>query len=359
MKFQEFTAFADKVLESFSRFTDNKSEFQSLTTEYIKTDKELICGITSNDYISSDTLKGISEYTKIAHCKKTSLKDIDLDYEFWDNSLNHIESNFFFYYACYVLHFFSSIRRSRSTLKLVLINYVGRKLPPQDEMFTSDHVNSGVTIYYSKSYAEVYVYRREEMAKVLVHELIHFFHIDSKHIPAQEEFPIMERFCAVKPVNVNEAFTDALACVFNTIMYTILTKAYERNFHKELVSNYMHELSFIKGQARRVLILSKYNTQCTVSNNEQSHAISYYVIKSLILNDVELFLKFLSKSGFILKDHNDFIIMVLCLIDNTNWKSYGKRDFIKIKSSSTMRMSSLDFVNLLPLRKVYKGNMKP
>jgi len=65
-----------------------------------------------------------------------------------------------------------------------------------------EQVNGGVTYkYFSKNKIEVYIYRKEEFERLLIHELIHAFNIDNEYMNFGKSI-----FGGIFNINVNETF---------------------------------------------------------------------------------------------------------------------------------------------------------
>lgn len=323
---------------------------EQLPTEILSNQK---CHLPTGKYISSAL--NISGYIRYVHKITVEINQVTINYEFWDKNKNKDASKYFIY-GCFAILYFSKINPGKRTLKLSLINCPDKKKTPINTIFTPEHVNSGVTISDGID-GEIWVYRKEEMYKVLVHEIIHFLNIDSKEHLNEDIF--ISKFCAFKSLNINETFTDSIACLFNIIMYTILTKP--KNFKKDLLLNFKVEREFIKGQSRRVLDIVKFTTlnKCQDNPNlEETHAIAYYVLKAVLLDNLELYFEYLNNNNLMLRNSGDFIILLNKLIDNIKWPQFGKKEFLKIQKVNTMKMSSLEINNLVQYEKYIKLNQK-
>lgn len=347
----ETNKLANHILNTFMDFISQKGEIYKsvLFDEHINPIEFNFLNETK--YVNKNIAKRLKEFTHVGYTKTISIHNVHMQYEFWDNHENIKEASFFYNYACFLIYLISKWNKDDKNLKLVLINYDGKKKTPENHIFTSEHVNSGVTFYYSNYEGNILVYRKEEMVKVLTHEMIHFFDIDAKHIDVHKEKEISTKFClneSTNSINVNEAFTDALACVINIIMYTIIESSITNSKFKTLLkNNFVKEIGFIKSQARRVLNHVKYDESCSIHNMEETHAISYYVIKSVILSDMKGFMKYLENNNYRLANIEEFITLVLLNINKINWKTYGIIDYNIYKDVNTMRMSSLDIINLI------------
>ncbi len=314
--------------------------------------------LESGKYIDPRICNNITNNFTFRHTKTLRYKNIDIDYAFYDKKYNLRYARFYLGYLCFLINLLDSFSPLTKSLKIILINCDFKKYIPDDEIFKSFNVNSGLTYCYSDEYAEITIYRQEEMAKVLTHEMIHFYSIDSKYVYGEER--LNKFFCMNgKDVNVNEAFTETLACLINIVLYTILQNKSELLFQQTLLHNLQLEQLYSRAQAHKVLKIAKFTKECNNMNNETTHAISYYVIKSILINNAEDFLYYLRQNNFRLKDKIDFVGFVIDKLNNIDLLTFGKQEYDLQKDKKTMRMTILDTVELMKKRKVYKDKSNP
>ncbi len=310
-------------------------------------------------YLEKEICDAIYKKYTFRHHKKIIYKGIVLSFDFYDEKENERYAKYFLGYVCFLINLLDTYKPLKKQLKLILINYDGKKRLPDNNIFNSCNVNSGLTYCYSDDYAEVTVYRQEEMAKVLTHEMIHFYGIDLKYIYNEEK--INNFFCMVdgKNVNVNEAFTETLACLINIVLYTILEKKQENIFNQTLINNLKKEQTHSRGQAYKILKTVNFNKNCTELNKEDTHAIAYYVIKSILLNNTEDFLDYLKRNNFRLKDKADFIEFIYSKLIGIDYTLFGKVEYEQQKDKHSMRMTIIDTMELMNKRKLYKDKSNP
>ena len=309
-----------------------------------------------------------SKLNEIKHSWKGS-KDIKqeqhvtiLNFEFRSQEHNVKRAEFFLDYACLLCYIIQGIfimqgiKKSNRVINLNLIDYLGKKTLPLNprEPLKAKHVNSGLTTFYRfTNRADVLVYRREEMCKVLIHELIHAHDIDSKFISNSGESRLARIFCLSR-LEVNEAFTDAFACLLNIILFTCFEKG---EIVERLILHFENEIGFIKAQAYKVIKHTGYNKQCTHIINTDTNAMSYYVFKAIIFDNFDDYLEFLKHNKLQFNGERSMIDFAEKLIqknvDWSSWAKYQKKNFLRC-----LRMSSHDFTNLVSGLKLYKDNSK-
>ena len=235
------------------------------------------------------------------------------------------------------------------TIKLLLIHCSRKKVRPIDcsRVLTNEHVNSG----YSYT-SNIVVYREEEMTKVLIHEMIHLYNNEQNIIDLKDEGRINKYFGIdhdFKSVTMNESFTDSHACLLNIALYTIFS---EKNTIDDFVLNFKKEKMFIMKQAQFILYHFQYkigmNGAFQLKNKslvqENTHCISYYILKAIMFYKITYFLKYLYKYQGYLNDPKEYEDLVLDDIE-----SFG-RHLKKIKqdpNSRTLMMTHLDVFTLM------------
>jgi hypothetical protein len=198
---------------------------------------------------------------------------------------------YFVYYTCFLVYLFSKVKKLQR-IDVTLIGYEGKKkIPKRGVRLTPLHINGGVTMSNGEE-AYVVVYRKEEMTKVLTHELIHAFNLDKKDITKHDEEYVNKFFnlatLTCKSVTLNESFTECLATLINTVIYTIITSP-AKMFDKAFQRNMKKEQDFILGQAAKVLMHNGFTIRegAIIPPEEpiceSTHATSYYVLKAVVL----------------------------------------------------------------------------
>jgi len=280
-------------------------------------------------------------------------ESINLTWEFWDHKpINKKLLNFLFEYTCFIIYLLTRIKPQSRNIVVYLYNYDGMKNIPNDSILKGINVNSGLT-YYSPQMSTVIVYRKEEIIKVLTHELIHACGIDDKSISSAKINKLNELFCVERDININESFTDAFACLLNLTIYTILENSNGQGLYSRFNKNFNKEFAFIKAQCYKVLLLNNYKLyengiMCTDKNYEKTNGIAYYVLKAIIFNN---FIKYILKHNYILKDVDEFLRLIYIGLRSINWITFGKKEYIKLADKRSLRMSSIDILELINLNK--------
>lgn len=225
-------------------------------------------------------------------------------------------------------------------INIVLSKY--KKLIRKSGQLSAYNVNSGVTSYnilYSKEH-NILVFRREEVLKVLIHEIIHAMRLDASTID-MDSTSIDMYFGSRNPLNINESFTETYACLLNIVLATLVLGGETMRFKRLL----RQEKLFIGNQARKVLnilgfVVKKGKLQAQTNYNEEISVVSYYLLKNVNFSFIEDFLFFLEQEGYYLKDTKMYVKLLIENLQRIRWRKINDQ-------STTMRMTSFDLLDIL------------
>lgn len=154
-----------------------------------------------------------------------------------------------------------------------------KELPDYWKVLDENEINSGMSSYRINiednkpvDTGIIYIWRKEELKKVLTHELIHSFHIDYK----------------IKRLNnrlsINESFVEFLTCFIKTINNS---KDYD-DFNKK----YREELIYQKYKMKDIVgYYKKYDKDFS----QKTHIYEYYFIKSYMWYNIDDGIKLIDK----------------------------------------------------------------
>lgn len=257
---------------------------------------------------------------------------------------------------CYIMHKIAQNSNSPVKNYPLLTIYCGmdeKKITSTNGPLTSNNINSGAT-YPGKT---VEIWRYEELYKVLIHELIHFYEFDfyimDKGYDKIEKY-IYNSFCLNDDSfdRPNESYTETLTIIIHSL---ILSKYLQMDFNKLII----YEISFSSIQLYKILKYFKYikkditidnfmkNDKCDCNSmiSQRTSVLSYYIIKFFLLLSYDEFIKFISDNMIIKNRLNEFIILLNKCIHNTSLKELiNKMKNINITNEyikNTLRMSAL------------------
>lgn len=165
------------------------------------------------------------------------------------------------------------------------------------------NVNSGSSI----TGKIINLWRLEEIEKVLFHELIHYLGMDQQRSNFDSVIKLANKHYPVKgKINPNEAFTETMAVFFHTTYLShLLKKDFNQLYNMEL-NHSLHQASKIKNFFNK-------------RNKQTSSIVSYYLLKTALLYDLNSFMK-----------HGNMINIIENVINDNNYKKgleyYNKLD---------------------------------
>jgi hypothetical protein len=181
-----------------------------------------------------------------------------------------------------------------------------KKFPSSKEknILGPNEVNSGLTFlnfHNIHKNGDIILYRREEILKVLTHELIHSNLIDSTFIlKTDENNQFSHLFCVDYKILLNEAYTESLATLIH-LFYIHIWNQYDKN---ELATMFQNEMKYSIYICNKIMnyydihdlndILKK-DDKCIHNFPQKSNVFSYYILKNILLTNHNLLASILSK----------------------------------------------------------------
>lgn len=216
------------------------------------------------------------------------------------------------------------------------------------DKITPISINSGSTLY--NVYASVW--RKEELEKVLIHELLHyircdFFYNDNGYETINNN--ILNIFNIEGVNNPNESYNETVAGIINMCYKSITLK-------KDLNNIYNKELNFLYLQSAKLInyfsgknISDLFNKKITIK--QTTSALSYLFLKMILFHNILYVCDFIKKINLKCNEKNkilEFNEILIELINKKDYynyvneyineiKNYNKDDYIL----KTMRMSLL------------------
>jgi hypothetical protein len=217
---------------------------------------------------------------------------------------------------------------------------------------------------------ELYIWRKEEFEKVLIHELIHTLKLDFMAYPDELTKQIYTYFNIPIHINIHvgEAYVETWAMIFNLIFISKSSNIFFEIFEKELIFSLYQTSKVIHHFGYKCLnycdkSLIKYNKDNYITQFQQDTSVfSYYILKTGLLLHINEFIQFCVKYNNNLIDFiqshdnfklfNDILLLISQntkgneLLHNTfniyepylNNKSHYKQMLYK-----TMRMSLFEY----------------
>ena len=211
------------------------------------------------------------------------------------------------------LRFFSQIASSKcaQTLNIYLLLTDSMKVIPDldDEQVDRIHANTAFTTPCSSA-NDIFLFRREEWFKVFIHETFHCFGLDfsayNDNNMANQH--ILSLFPIIKPntdIRLFETFCEMWAVIFHLVfcLFSASNDKYRcKSFSRSVYNRFLfREQLFSIYQSNKILHRSGYKYTDITKNtsepvySEKTQAFSYYVIKSMMLWNLDKFVKWCSR----------------------------------------------------------------
>lgn len=196
--------------------------------------------------------------------------------------------------------------RDNVNINILLTNHKKQININKDNQLTKENINSGYTQFsHNPNENFIVIYRNEELLKVLTHEMIHLYDLHSHqriHTKINTVIKNNNRF-----FSIYESYTEAFAIIFYTFYYS---KQHNLDF-KELLNS---QVKFNYIQCAKLLYSQNIMNANDISNmnireiKEETNAISYFLLKTCILSNLNKFKKLFNKNnGFELENKNRVI----------------------------------------------------
>lgn len=204
-----------------------------------------------------------------------------------------------------ILFFFNSIAKENKCSKIINIyiylSEFKKELPNEKRVLDREHINTAFT-YSCSTNNEIYIYRKEEFIKSLIHECMHAFGFDfSQKSSKYNDIYASKLLQKYLPINFDlylyEAYVDLFAIYLNLLFlsfYKTNSKNNDNFYEKVLLkvnSMLNDELLFSMFQSSKILNYNNINYLNIVSNDnivlnrydENTPIFSYFIIKTILM----------------------------------------------------------------------------
>ena len=218
-----------------------------------------------------------------------------------------------------IINYLNNFTEIKGMILYIVLSDVKKNLINKKYLLNGDNINSGLC---SPTY--IYIWREEELFKVLIHEMIHYFKLD-KHEIAFKDYKNVLMILGNNNynLNINETYTELLALIINSIIYTIIKCKDNKNRKQNFIENYKYEVINSYNNVVKVLKyydINNFNELYTDKNNKiiiNNENINEYVniIKKVLKNNkyIELINKNLNKENNFTK--NNLILSINNIYD--------------------------------------------
>jgi hypothetical protein len=214
----------------------------------------------------------------------------------------------------YILNQYSSKECANSLVIYLYFTSLEKKFP-QTNIYILDeiNINTAFTTTCPKD-SEIIVFRKEEWFKVLIHETFHNFGLDFSDMNNNEvNNYILNIFKVDSDVNLYESYTEFWAEIINALFCSFFTLKNKSNINEflsnsEFFINFERTYSFFQlvktlnfmGLKYNDLYLNTDHSRILRENlyKEKTNVLSYYVIKTILLNNYQGFLFWCKTNNF-------------------------------------------------------------
>jgi len=263
----------------------------------------------------------------------------------------------------YILNQYASKQCANTLVIYLYFTSLEKKLPESKIIILDEiNVNTAFTTTCPKD-SEIVVFRKEEWFKVLIHETFHNFALDFSDMNNDYANKcILDIFKVNSNVNLYEAYTEVWAEIMNALFCSFLTLKEKNNIdeflsNSEFFINFERTFSFF--QLVKTLNFMGLSYKDLYSNNsksailrdnlykEKTNVLSYYIIKSILINNYQGFLNWCKINNFSLLQFNK--------------TPSNQREFCKFIEKNHKTASMLDNINNSQsfLEKINKKGVKP
>jgi hypothetical protein len=264
----------------------------------------------------------------------------------------------------YILNQYAS-KECSHTLTIYFYFTSLEKQLPNSNIFILDqiHINTAFTTTCPKD-SEIVVFRKEEWFKVLIHETFHNFGLDFSDMNNDIVHKcILSIFNVKSDVNLYESYTEFWAEIINALFCSFSDLKDKTDIHQflsnsEFYINFERRYSFF--QLVKVLDFMGLQYTDLYSNTEHSkmlrehlykektNVLSYYVIKSVLINNYQSFLLWCKTNNF------SFLQFKKTLSSQNEYCKFIQKNY-KIKSMIDSVYKTQLFFNKLRIKKTHQN----
>ena len=169
----------------------------------------------------------------------------------------------------------------------------------KNKVLDADNINTGVTLPCQKT-TRIYIYRREEYMKLIIHELLHALGIDMpRYLYSRYSVRLNDFFGIDSTYNLNETYTEIWALLINTLLVNVIGN--DNNINKNHIVTGIKNCLFLENTFSRfqVIKILNYmglsledliNRRENYNYREETNVFAYYILKYLAISNLNNFL---------------------------------------------------------------------
>jgi len=260
----------------------------------------------------------------------------------------------------YILNKYSVKKCSKKFTVYFYFTSLEKRLPKSNiSTLNENHVNTAFTRTCQIN-SEIVIFRKEEWFKVFIHETFHNFGLDfSENMVDECKNFILNIFPIKSDVNLYEAYTECWAEIINAVFCSFISLKDKQNINMflsnyELFINFERTYSFF--QLVKTLDFMGLKYKDLYSQNmkskllrdtlykEDTNVLSYYIIKTILINNYEGFLSWCNNNNISLLQFNNTTIKKkeFCKFIEGNYKINSMNNGIKIAEQYLSYLKSMN-----------------
>jgi hypothetical protein len=221
----------------------------------------------------------------------------------------------------YILNIYSTSKCSKKFTTYFYFTSLEKRIPSSNIYTLNEyHVNTAFT-RTCQSDSEIVVFRKEEWFKVFIHETFHNFALDFSGIDSNycDNF-ILNLFPVNSEVNLYEAYSESWAEILNAMFCSFIILKNKTNFN-DFLSNFDKFINFERTYSFFQLVktlnfmgltykdLYSKNSKSKLLRDtfykEETNVLSYYIIKTILMNDYQMFMSWCNSHNISLLHFNN------------------------------------------------------
>ena len=299
--------------------------------------------IFDNEFISYEISKFIIDNIKYK-CLLNS-KDYNITIYFYNKNKNLLLIN----EILNIVKYCKIILKINKPINLII--YLTPLKKKFNKILNINNINSGST-----NRENIWIFREEELLKIIIHELIHYSNYDINNDSYLNKL-ILSKIKLLDNTSffsINEAYTESLAILLFIFYLTLKKfKKFNLNYYNKLLNI---EIKWSILQSAKILYYN-YNfnklENMYMNNNiyQNTDIVSYYIIKSALLFNYKYFFDFLDSNttncnfNDNINNYNNFYSLVFKCLDCRNFNNIVNNIIKKFSTNNllikSMRMSYL------------------
>lgn len=287
----------------------------------------------NNTYIAIDLFK--NRWKKTSFIVRKGNQTIYIEFNYTNNEDRSSFKHIINFMMIYIHQIESLFLKSCAEFRIIFYlsdekkRFVKREILNQ-EVINCDNVNSGVTFFY-QDLPLIVIYRKEELLKVLIHELLHLYETH----PIEQYDIYYDDYCKNNwkinrngSLNLYEGYVETLATILHSFIYTYCIHKRKTTIAriKKVINK---EINYSKKLLNDIRSLQKDNYL-----NEETNVFSYFYVKTSLIQDLDSFFVSIDPNNYCIHDSykiSYFNNVLKCLISIKNTKQNTKQNTKNIK----------------------------